>query len=81
VANPPAARDRALIKPVERLAYSVDELIAATGISRPSIYRRIADGTLKTVKFGKRRLISAEAFRALFKSEEAAEEEPNAPKA
>ena len=66
--NPPAAADRALVKPVERLAYSVDELIAATGISRPSIYRRIADGTLKTVKFGKRRLISAEAFNALFKS-------------
>jgi excisionase family DNA binding protein len=65
--NPPAAADRALIKPVERLAYSVDELIAATGVSRPSIYRRIADGTLQTVKFGNRRLISAQAFHDLFK--------------
>jgi excisionase family DNA binding protein len=67
MANPPAAADKALIKPVERIAYSVDELIAATGVSRPSIYRRIHDGTLKTVKFGKRRLISAEALHALFK--------------
>jgi excisionase family DNA binding protein len=67
MANPPAEADKALIKPGERIAFSVDELIAATGISRPSIYRRIHDGTLKTVKFGRRRLISAEAFHALFK--------------
>lgn len=43
-----AARRRAAAPP--RLAYSMDEAAAALGISRSTIKRRIADGTLRTSK-------------------------------
>jgi hypothetical protein len=48
---------------VERLSYSVDDFMAASGISRRKIYEAIATGSLKTFKNGKRRMISADAAR------------------
>ena len=40
-----------------KLAYSVNEACAATGIGRTSLYELIAKGQLKTLKAARRRLI------------------------
>ena len=47
-----------------RLAYSIAESEAMSGLSRSSLYRLIAAGRLKTVQRGRRRLVpSAELAR------------------
>ena len=51
------------VQPVERLSYTVEEFMAASGISRRKVYEAIAEGTLKSFKNGKRRMISAPAAR------------------
>ena len=51
---------------IPRIAYRVEELCAALGVSRTSIYRAIADGSLKSTKRLGARLIDAESVRALF---------------
>ena len=49
---------------VPRLAYSIAESEALSGLSRSSLYRLIAAGQLKTVQRGRRRLVpSAELER------------------
>lgn len=53
-------------KPVERLAYSIDEFAAGANVSRPTIYRMIRDGELKTAKVRGRQLIPASEARRLF---------------
>jgi excisionase family DNA binding protein len=62
-----AAKDR---KPSNdensRLAYRVDEAAKALGLSRKTINRRIADGTLASTKKLGRRLVSVESAKALF---------------
>lgn len=51
---------------VERLAFSVDEAAAASGLSRASLYRLAASGQLKTTRVGSRVLIpAAELYRLL----------------
>lgn len=40
-----------------RLAYSLAESEALSGLSRSSLYRLIAAGTLKTIQLGRRRLV------------------------
>jgi excisionase family DNA binding protein len=52
-----------------RLAYRVDEVAALTGLSRKTIYRRIADGTLVSTTALGRRLVEAKSVRALFERE------------
>lgn len=42
-----------------RLAYSLAESEAMSGLSRSSLYRLIAAGRLKTVHCGRRRLVPA----------------------
>ena len=56
----------------ERLAYSIEEFMAATGYSRNKTYAAIARGELKTFKDGKRRLISATAAREFIAARERA---------
>ena len=55
-----AERREALSKPdradVRPAALSVKDFRIATGLSHASVYRRLADGTLKSVKIGGRRL-------------------------
>jgi hypothetical protein len=46
-----------------RLSYTVPEAIAATGFTRTRIYGAIGDGSLKTWKEGRRRMISAKALQ------------------
>ena len=56
---------------IERRALSVLETARSTGLSRSSIFRAIADGRLKTLKVGNRRLIRPEAIEAFLKAAEA----------
>lgn len=42
-----------------RLAYSVDEAARATGLGRTTLFKLIGNGTLPSVKIGKRRVIRA----------------------
>lgn len=51
--------------PIERMALSIEEFVACTGISRATVYRRFDDGSLKAIKFGKRRLIPMAAVREI----------------
>lgn len=44
-------------RPVEKLAYSVNETIAALGVKRTALYQLIDSGQLRTVKAGGRRLV------------------------
>ena len=47
-----------------RLTYSIAESEVLTGLSRATLYRRIAAGELRTVQSGRRRLVpSAELNR------------------
>lgn len=49
---------------VDRLAYTIEAAIEATGLTRTRLYRAIADGSLKTFKAGRRRMVSAAALQA-----------------
>lgn len=50
----------------ERMAYSVDEVCAMLGVTVPTVYARINDGSLRSSKFGRRRLILRADVEALF---------------
>ena len=43
-----------------KIAYRIDEAVKASGLGRTFLYERIADGTLKSIKVGGRRLIMRE---------------------
>jgi excisionase family DNA binding protein len=47
------------------LTCSISEAIRATGLSRTTLYNKMADGQLRSVKVGTRRLINAASLRAL----------------
>lgn len=49
---------------MEKLAYSIKEAMAATGLGRTTIYSHIWAGHLPIVKIGNRTCITAEALRA-----------------
>lgn len=53
---------------MEKRALQVKEAAAQYGISRSTIYKLMADGTLQTVKLGGRRLIPRDAMEALLKA-------------
>lgn len=50
---------------VDRLAYSVAEAAAEIGISRAKLYQLLDDGTIPSLKLGRRRLIRREALVTL----------------
>ena len=50
----------------ERLGYRIDEAARLLGVSRNTIYRRIADGVLKTSGALGVTIVSAESIKALF---------------
>jgi len=56
-----AERAQALAKPdladVKPAVISIKDFRVATGVSQATVMRRLADGTLKSVKIGGRRLI------------------------
>lgn len=49
----------------EKRAYRINEAVAAYRLSRSTLYKLIAAGTLRTVKIGGRRLIPRDALEAL----------------
>ena len=55
----------------ERLTYTVPDVIAALGLSRPTVYNLINSGELPSLKVGKRRLIRAEALDRFLADREA----------
>lgn len=48
----------------ERLAVSVEEAAAMSGLGRTTIYVALGQGSLRSLKVGKRRLIRVEALKA-----------------
>jgi excisionase family DNA binding protein len=52
-------------KDVKRLAMSIREAELASGLSRATVYRLIANGRLLTLKIGARRLVTVGALDAL----------------
>lgn len=50
---------------VQPLAYSVRDARQKIGISHTKIYELIADGSLKTVKIGKKRLVLVDSINEL----------------
>ena len=52
-------------RPDEKRAYRVNEAVSAYRLSRGTLYKLIATGTLRTVKVGGRRLIPRNAIEAL----------------
>jgi excisionase family DNA binding protein len=48
-----------------RRAYQINEATCAYGLSRSTLYKLMAAGTLRSVKVGGRRLIPVEALEAL----------------
>jgi excisionase family DNA binding protein len=64
---------------MNQLAYTVDQACEALAMNRSRIYKGIADGTIKSFKAGRRRMISAEALQAFVaKLERDAEKEGRA---
>jgi excisionase family DNA binding protein len=55
----------------DRLAFRVDEFCAVTRISRSTLYKLMREGKIRTVRVAGRRLIPAEAARALLQGEAA----------
>jgi excisionase family DNA binding protein len=51
-------------RPVERLAYSVEEAAAITGISRDLLYDQMRTGRLAYLKIGSRRIITRQQLEA-----------------
>lgn len=49
--------------PQERLAISVEEAAAMSGLGRTTIYLALGEGSLRSLKVGKRRLIRVEALK------------------
>lgn len=53
--------------PNVKRAYRVKEAAALYGLSRSTLYKMMAEGSLRTVKIGGRRLIPSDALEALLK--------------
>jgi excisionase family DNA binding protein len=51
-------------RPVERLAYSVNEAAAITGLSRDLLYDEMRTGRLVYLKIGRRRIITRQHLDA-----------------
>ena len=50
---------------MERVAVSVDDARQAIGIGKTKLYELINDGTLKTLKVGRRTLVTTASIHAL----------------
>jgi excisionase family DNA binding protein len=51
-------------RPEDRLAYSVDETAAITGLSRDLLYDQMRAGNLAYLKIGRRRIITRQQLEA-----------------
>ncbi|MBG3850078.1 helix-turn-helix domain-containing protein [Xanthomonas hortorum pv. carotae] len=53
-----------------KLSYTVEQAIAATGMSRSAFYKAISKAGLVTFKLGKRRMVSARALQQFIEAQE-----------
>ena len=53
---------------MDKIGYSVDEAVQASGIGRSVMFEKLRTGEIKSVKVGRRRIIPADALRAYFAS-------------
>jgi excisionase family DNA binding protein len=51
-----------MLKDVGKLSYTIDGVVRATSLSRSSIYKSIADGSLRSIKVGRRRMVTRKAL-------------------
>jgi excisionase family DNA binding protein len=56
-------------QPFERLAYSVNEVVAITGLSRDLLYDQMRTGKLAYRKVGRRRIITRQHLEAFLTHE------------
>lgn len=56
---------------MERQAFTIDAATEVMGLSRPTIYREIQAGRLRTFHVGRRRYVSADAIREYIAAREA----------
>ncbi|WP_193725879.1 helix-turn-helix domain-containing protein [Xanthomonas arboricola] len=56
--------------PVEKLSYTVEQAMGATGMSRSAFYKAISKAGLVTFKLGKRRMVSARALQQFIEAQE-----------
>lgn len=47
---------------IPKVSYTMDQAAQATGFTRTRLYQEIAQGRLKTLKAGRRRMVSARAL-------------------
>jgi excisionase family DNA binding protein len=57
--------NQTILRPDERLALRINDAVQVSGLSRSTIYKLLAAGTLRAVKVGGRRLILREDLQAL----------------
>lgn len=57
----------------QRISVTVDETVAASGLSRSTIYELIGDGTLESRRVGGRRLVLVRSLRKLIEGDAATE--------
>ena len=57
----------------DRMAYRPNEAARVIGLSRDTIFAAIRDGSLRSLKVGGARLITADALREVFASHERVE--------
>ncbi len=55
--------------PTQRLAWSLAEVAALLGVSLPTVKRKAKNGDVRTMKFGRRRLVPDEELQRLLKGE------------
>jgi excisionase family DNA binding protein len=54
-------------------AFDVPEVIARLGVTRPTVYRFLQSGELRSFRLGSRRLVSAEALAEFIRERERVE--------
>lgn len=54
-------------------AYDLTEVLQRLGVTRPTIYRFLRSGELRSFRLGTRRLVSAEALAEFIRARESAE--------
>lgn len=59
---------------IEKIGYSVDEAVEASGIGRTTLYELIGSGAIESIKVGRRRIIPADSIRAYFAAQRASQD-------
>lgn len=51
-----------------KITGSINEAVEASGLSRSTLYEKIKEGRLETIKFGGRTLVKWESLRAMLEA-------------